>query len=776
MKKTHAALAFIAAIAVATVSLGTPAQAAPPVEKKSSTLGPLAKPGSKSVDASTLVALLKEGTTDAQVKALVKKIAAQQPKAAVGLESLRSSVAEISVLAAYSSLVAEELVAANIFEAVDYNVKHSYHAFPEDPNDPEYGLDGSWGLKDGTGGAKFNIIWPLLDSSTKDVAPVAVIDTGFDFAHEDAQGGNIVNAWDFTDGDADNRPFSEEEWGLTASHGTATAGLIGADTNNGIGISGAAPETKVMMSKVMSEEWEIDTAAVVAAINDVVARGARVISMSFGSDVATSVERQALRRAYEAGVVAIASMGNVGYDLVNYPASYETVIAVGAINSDMEPTYFTTRSKYIDISAPGENIAVMRQNDRYDLWGGTSFSCPLVAAAAAIVLRANPALNPDQVKQILIDSAVDVVDGNASPGWDKYTGHGALDAQAALKLANATAQIKVDGTTSLTAGDQVSLQVQALNGDHIAVEGSLPSGLVFDNPAKPAKITGVVTKAGEIKFTLINVDASGKTLAKREITLDVKAGQIETLTVSAKAAIWNGGDAEIQIAGADKYGNAIPDVKEATTIDKACLSFTASAAKTKQDCAVTAEYKGAYGTKKASTTVEVFDKASFALKLEGTAQAGATVTAVAPAGWPVSVSWYRNNAAYSTGLALVLPADAEGDYFHAAAAFAYKGLSLSLETTSFYPNGAPVKVTAKAAATLKVKVAKKTVTATVTANGKKATGKVAFKLGKKTVTVKLAKGKATVKLSKFSAKKGTMSVTYKGSSTVAAKKKNVTIK
>ncbi|MEZ5919441.1 MAG: Ig-like domain-containing protein [Alphaproteobacteria bacterium] len=129
------------------------------------------------------------------------------------------------------------------------------------------------------------------------------------------------------------------------------------------------------------------------------------------------------------GGVAINSAGNTGAE--QFYSDMPNLITVSATDESDQRTSWSSFGNYVDVSAPGINIITTWGPSSYGNTWGTSLSAPLVAGVAALVLAANPALTPDDVETILETSAVDL--GN--PGWDKYYGHGRVDAAAAVQMA-----------------------------------------------------------------------------------------------------------------------------------------------------------------------------------------------------------------------------------------------------------------------------------------------------------------------------------------------------
>jgi subtilisin family serine protease len=213
------------------------------------------------------------------------------------------------------------------FEQVLFNVFMRVDAIP---NDPQFG--DQWNLP--------RTIVPFSwDITTGDPGTiVAVIDVGGDYNHEDLAGNRWAGTgYDFYDNDPD--PFPSDG----AGHGTAVAGILGAVTNNGIGISGlgggwaGVGGIRIMhldagYRDAFGYEW-IGLSAAAQATDYAATNGAKVINMSFGGDPYLPLETAINNAVNNNGVVVVASAGNYHSGeptAVVYPAAYDNVIAVGA--------------------------------------------------------------------------------------------------------------------------------------------------------------------------------------------------------------------------------------------------------------------------------------------------------------------------------------------------------------------------------------------------------------------------------------------------------------
>ncbi|HMM41171.1 MAG TPA: S8 family serine peptidase, partial [Thermomicrobiales bacterium] len=310
------------------------------------------------------------------------------------------------------------------------NVKRYLSWLPNDPELPEQRgwLDQirapeGWDITTGDAG----------DAGRAEPIVVAVIDSGVSPTHPDlvdrlAPGYNAV---DESDNTAD-----------IGGHGTHVAGIIAAQGGNGIGTAGVAMDVRIMPIRVVTDGGEIDVANEIAAIYWAVDHGADVINLSLGADEYVQAEREAVRYAHDNGVVVVAAGGN-SVGAISYPANYDEVIAVGAVNAAGNPAAFTSRVSRIDLAAPGVSIYSPGWDALYgNYWSdifysnntpvsGTSFSAAIVSGAAALVKAVNPAADAEDVRAILTSTAADSGDAGRQAG----AGAGLLDLEAALRAA-----------------------------------------------------------------------------------------------------------------------------------------------------------------------------------------------------------------------------------------------------------------------------------------------------------------------------------------------------
>jgi subtilisin family serine protease len=242
---------------------------------------------------------------------------------------------------------------------------------------------------------------------------VAVLDTGVDPAHPDLQGA-IVGGYDFVDGDAD----PQDDGG----HGTASAGVISARTNNREGQAGVCWSCSLMPIKVLDAAGMGDTASLAAGIVWAADHGARIISMSLGSDASTQTLADAVQYAASKGVLLVAAAGNSGSPAPVYPAGYPQVLSVAATTAEDALYSWSNHGSWVKVAAPGCNTAPWIDAD-YVNFCGTSSAAPLVSGLAALAMAARPGATSADVEQAITGSAAPL------PGAVR---HGRVDAAGAL--------------------------------------------------------------------------------------------------------------------------------------------------------------------------------------------------------------------------------------------------------------------------------------------------------------------------------------------------------
>jgi len=287
----------------------------------------------------------------------------------------------------------------------------------------------------------FPAAWDVSRGSAQ--AAVAVIDTEFWTEHPDLKDkllpGINLSPLDTPFG-AYRTPNVRAQASSERFHGTHVAGIVGAATDNVVGVSAAGFGTPVIPIKV-SFASPSAVGDITEAITYATSRGPVVINMSFGGTAFHPAWQDALARARAAGILPVASAANdqlqrPGFTF--YPAGMAGVLAVGATTPSDNLAYFSSTGDFVDVSAPGDPILstwdpriASNYATGYHVTGGTSMAAPMVAGLAALIKARRPELTPDEVEALITGTALD----RGLPGKDQNYGTGRIDAARALAAA-----------------------------------------------------------------------------------------------------------------------------------------------------------------------------------------------------------------------------------------------------------------------------------------------------------------------------------------------------
>lgn len=177
--------------------------------------------------------------------------------------------------------------------------------------------------------------------------------------------------------------------GTSLSHGALVGALVGASRTNGAGIIGVSPDAKLYIADVDDTQGSIFIPLVVNAIDDAISRGVDIINMSLGTSFASSALGQAVQRAINANILVVASAGNSGSGIYEYPASFDGVISVASVNYEGQPSTFNTRNEKVAIFAPGEDYPLPSPISESNVVrvDGTSFSAPFASGMIALYIQ-----------------------------------------------------------------------------------------------------------------------------------------------------------------------------------------------------------------------------------------------------------------------------------------------------------------------------------------------------------------------------------------------------
>lgn len=336
------------------------------------------------------------------------------------------------------------------FAAVGRNYRFTANFIPNDPN-----FANSWHLtamnlpkawdKD-MGGAKVAVLDSGCQSSVADLS--GKVEKGFDANTGAAKSlGAILMA-------AGSPPGATDLAGAIAAaassgantdqngHGTHVASCICAAINNGQVSSGLAPSSSVYPIRIAdgaySSKISTDDLSVACAMFKVFTSGARIVNLSYGGPyygfhnplIHAPLHKLFAEFYYARQGLIFMSAGNDGIFDATPPCPYLNMVS--AMDSNGELTNFSNWGNVVTYTAPGKGIIVTDVNGKMISVDGTSFSSPIVAAVAALILSRNPALPNTAVEAILKASCT-----NSAPGWNPYFGWGLPDAKKAVDLATA---------------------------------------------------------------------------------------------------------------------------------------------------------------------------------------------------------------------------------------------------------------------------------------------------------------------------------------------------
>ena len=263
---------------------------------------------------------------------------------------------------------------------------------------------------------------------------VAIIDDGFEVAHEDLKG-NILSTYNSVTGNTDVSGGS--------GHGTTVAGHFGAPLN-GIGTAGSSPDVQLVLIKY---GWS--DADDVAAFEYARQMGAKVINCSWGTYNVSDVVADQIKSLYDDGITIVFASGNDGRSLdddgINDQSELPWVLGIGASTDQNDVWSSSNYGDSLEAIAPGAHVLGLTQMGsggdgpigiNYRFGSGTSYSSPIVAGVATLIQALNPSFTPAQIRERLISTAQKVGKDNGavynSKGFDTKRAYGKIDAASAV--------------------------------------------------------------------------------------------------------------------------------------------------------------------------------------------------------------------------------------------------------------------------------------------------------------------------------------------------------
>jgi hypothetical protein len=289
----------------------------------------------------------------------------------------------------------------------------------------------------------FLAAWEAYRDFDLEPVVIAILDTGVAGGHPDLE--NQLVGWHDAVG-------VEETYEDGNGHGTSVASIAAASTNNNEGIAGTAWNADIYAIRVLDCECQGSAVGLANGLDVARQQDVNVISMSLIGYTNTDELQSAVQNAYNANIPLISAAGNRLHvdqsSAVQYPGRYDQTLAVGAltphnVRKELDDAWDETShanwgscyGSQLDIMAPGYQIIAASNNYNYnhEFWG-TSAATPLVAGVAALLKGVNPDLTPQQIYNIITESATPL--GGDESAWHNETGWGRLDAYAALNAAN----------------------------------------------------------------------------------------------------------------------------------------------------------------------------------------------------------------------------------------------------------------------------------------------------------------------------------------------------
>jgi subtilisin family serine protease len=412
----------------------------------------LAAQGAAAPRRAELLVKFKEGASEGERQAALARAGAKLRKRFARTRIEHVEVATADRVASITSLLQAD---PSVLYVQPNYVRHAAGAGV--PNDPAWTNSSLWGLARVSAPSA----WSAFPPAAHDVV-VAVLDTGINYRHPDLAASIWINRGEVPGNglDDDDNGYVDDVYGIDTwngdsdplddnGHGTHTAGIIGAQGDNGIGAVGVAWNPQIIACKFLDATGTGSDAAAIACfeylIDLKVNRGVnvRVANNSWGSLRDANAPfpyamRDAIDAAGQAGIISVFAAGNNGVndDATPFdPASLasSSIVSVAASDeNDSRPGFSNYGATAVDLAAPGTNI-FSTYGDGYGYASGTSMAAPHVAGTLALMVSLNPSLTVDAVKQAVLTSA------DRLPQWAGMTVTGGrLNTFAALMAATET--------------------------------------------------------------------------------------------------------------------------------------------------------------------------------------------------------------------------------------------------------------------------------------------------------------------------------------------------
>ncbi|MBS7636078.1 S8 family serine peptidase [Candidatus Bathyarchaeota archaeon] len=379
----------------------------------------------------------------------------------------------------YSTSFSEEMKAAGAVSYIEPSVMLQAQLVPNDPYWPS-----QWGPK------KIMADWAWNITVGSSEILVAVVDTGVYYLHEDIWDNYKHIGYDWVNNDPD--PLDDH------GHGTHCAGIIAAVLNNYLGISGLA-QVRIMAEKVLDSYGSGYADWVANGIIHATDCGAKIISLSLGGYGYSQILHEAVKYAYNHGVLLVAAAGNDNTNMKLYPAAFEEVIAVSATDQNDYKAWFSNWGEWVELSAPGVNI-LSTVPWGYYFASGTSMAAPHVAGVAALTWSQHQNRSRDWIRIWLRQTADDL----GPSGYDVYYGYGRINARKAVEQTPPTHELiayNMEAPAYVEPGNTVQINATVLNVG-LGGEANIAVSLIANKTVVNVKSIDYLPAGSEVKVGL----------------------------------------------------------------------------------------------------------------------------------------------------------------------------------------------------------------------------------------------------------------------------------
>ncbi len=317
---------------------------------------------------------------------------------------------------------AKKIQALNYVEYAERKELHHSCLTPNDQYFTNSFNSGQWGLFQINAEQAWNI-------STGDAnVIVAVTDNAINTNHPDLVN-KCIAGWDAVDNDNDPNPCG----GNDGFHGSHVSGIVGAESNNNIGVASIGYDVSIMPVKI----GNCSSGALTGGYEGIIwaaDNGAHVINMSWGGSGYSNYGQNVCNYAWNQGSILIAAAGNDNVSSVFYPAGYNNVVSVASSTSGDSKSSFSNYGTWIDVTAPGSSILSTNQGSGYQVTQGTSMASPMVAGLVGLIKSHAVSASNTDIVNCLLNTATNI-DG-ANPNYIGQLGSGRIDAYQAMLCAS----------------------------------------------------------------------------------------------------------------------------------------------------------------------------------------------------------------------------------------------------------------------------------------------------------------------------------------------------